>query len=255
MFRRRALIIGNNDYSRNKLQNCVNDAIKLAETLEGVSYTVDLQKNLKSNEMYKCITKFAKLIKPNDFIIFFFAGHGIQWGDQNFLLPCDNNEIESGDDMQRFAISAQWAVDHMVGMNPHVVVILLDCCREYWRPQGRTGVQAAGGLQQMIAPSGALIAFACAPGKITPDRSSDSENGLFTKYLLKHITTPGIDIDVILRRVAQDVAKETNNQQQPFRVSSINKEDIYIVPPGKYLLNHLNNFYFKSCSNFALLCE
>jgi uncharacterized caspase-like protein len=243
MSRKLALIIGNNEYSKNKLQNCVNDATTLAETLKGVSYTVNLQKNIGSTQMYNCIKTFAKSIQPADFIIFFFAGHGVQWGDQNFLLPCDNDQIENGHDMQRFAINAQWAVDQMADMNPHVVIILLDCCREYWLPkQGRSVDQSVGGLQQMRAPPETLIAFACAPGAITPDRTLNSKNGIFTKYLLKHITTPGIDIDVILRRVAKNVANETNNKQQPFRVSSLTEEDVYVVPLGKSLLNHFNSF-------------
>ena len=81
--------------------------------------------------MYECIDAFTALIKPNDFVIFFFAGHGIQWGDQNFLLPCDDHKIKSGNDMQRYAINAQMTVDGMAEMNPNIVLFLLDCCRSY----------------------------------------------------------------------------------------------------------------------------
>ncbi|CAF3816661.1 unnamed protein product, partial [Rotaria sp. Silwood1] len=153
------------------------------------------------------------------------------WGDRNFLLPCDNNQIETGNDMQRFAINAQNMVNEMAAKNPHVVIFLLDCCREYWMPkEGRSDGQSVGGLHEMKAPSGTLIAFACAPGEVTPDRSLGSENGIFTKYLLKHITTPGIDVEHILRRVAKDIAQETKNKQQPFRVSSIYEENVCVVP-------------------------
>ncbi|CAF5060651.1 unnamed protein product, partial [Rotaria sp. Silwood1] len=181
--------------------------------------------------MYKCIKKFTDSIQSNDFIIFFFAGHGVQWGDQNFLLPCDNNEIVDGDDMQRFAINAQNVVNSMAEQEPQVVMFLLDCCREYWLPKiRRSGDQSVVGLHEMKAPSGTIIAFACAAGETTSDRSSGSESGIFTKYLLKHITTPGVDIDIILRRVARDVAKETSNKQELFRVSSIRAENVCIVP-------------------------
>jgi hypothetical protein len=73
-------------------------------------------------------------VESNDFIIFFFAGHGIQWGDQNFLLPCDNNKITTGEDMQRYAINAQSTVDGIAEKNPYLVLFLLDCCRNYWMP-------------------------------------------------------------------------------------------------------------------------
>ncbi|CAF3990276.1 unnamed protein product, partial [Rotaria sp. Silwood1] len=119
----------------------------------------------------------------------------------------------------------------MSAKQPRVVIFLLDCCREYWLPKTRrSGDQSVVGLHEMKAPSGTIIAFACAAGETISDRSSGTENGIFTKYLLKHITTPDIDIDIILRRVAKDVGKETSNKQEPFRVSSIREENICVVP-------------------------
>ncbi|CAF4929612.1 unnamed protein product [Rotaria sp. Silwood1] len=138
--------------------------------------------------------------------------------------------------MQRFAINAQNVVSSMAEKKPQVVVFLLDCCREYWLPKTRrSGDQSVVGLHEMKAPSGTIIAFACAAGETTSDRSSGSENGIFTKYLLKHIITPGVDIDYILRRVATDVAKETSNKQELFRVSSIRAENVCIVPAGDWV--------------------
>ena len=59
-------------------------------------------------------------------------------------------------------------------------------------------------------------------------------NGRFTKSLLKHIITPDVDIQLVLRRVANDVAKETNHTQIPYQISSLMTVDaICLVPPGK----------------------
>lgn len=237
---KKALIIGNNNYNVNPLINCVNDANALAKELTECKFEVFLKLDLMSTNMYDCVKEFIKSIQPNDFIIFFYAGHGVQWGDQNFLLPCDNQLITDGDDMIKFAINAQWMVDKIAKQNPYVVIFLLDCCREYWLPsEGRGGSQVARGLHQMKAPAGTMIAFACAAGQIAADSGSDSKNGLFTKHLLKHIKSPGTDIDIILRRVAKDVANETKNGQEPFRVSSIRDENVYIVPSGKYLNTYI----------------
>jgi uncharacterized caspase-like protein len=186
--------------------------------------------------MYERIKIFTGTIQPNDFIMFFFAGHAVQWGDQNFLLPCDNQRIIDGRDMQRFATNAQENVDEMAKMKPHVILFLLDCCREYWLP---TSVRAtaknnqAGGLNEMTAPPGTLIAFACAPGQTAFDRTLDSANGIFTKYLLKHIITPDLDIEMVLRKVASDVSMETNHSQRPYRISSITIDNVCLVSTGK----------------------
>ena len=237
MSRRLALIIGNNDYLNNPLKNCVNDAKCLAETLKQIKiFQVELQTNLKSEEMYECIKNFTKSIRRNDFVIFFFAGHGIQWGDQNFLLPCDNDKIIDGEDMQRYGINAQSSVDNMAKVNPYIVVFLLDCCRSYWMPnKNRLQNQQVGGLNQMKVPQQTLIAFACAAGQVVPDQSEASQNGLFTTYLIKHITTPGVHIETILLRVAKDIVTETDSAQRPFRVSSIISEDVYLIPQSKLI--------------------
>ena len=110
MARKIALIIGNDAYQKGQLQNCVNDASSLAKVLRSVGCEVDLRTNLESEEMYQCIKAFAETIQRDDFVIFFFAGHGLQWGDQNFLMPCDNNKIASGPDMQRYATNAQQSI-------------------------------------------------------------------------------------------------------------------------------------------------
>jgi uncharacterized caspase-like protein len=192
--------------------------------------------------MYECIKNFIASIKRNDFVIFFFAGHGIQWGDQNFLLPCDNNKIISGKDMQRYAINAQSTVDEMASQEacPHIILFLLDYCRSYWVPatssNNRDPDRDVGGLKQMKAPRQTLIAFACAPGEVASDQSSASNNGLFTKCLLKHLTTPGEHIETVLRKVSSDVATETGHKQRPFRVSSIIGEDVCLISKGKGVL-------------------
>ena len=125
----------------------------------------------------------------------------------------------------------------MANMEPHFILFLLDCCREYWLPKTTRSMKAdsqVGGLNKMTAPPGTVIAFACAAGQTTSDQVSDATNGRFTKSLLKHIITPGLDIQLVLRRVANDVAKETYHKQIPFQVSSILTEDVIcLVPVGK----------------------
>ena len=63
--------------------------------------------------------------------------------------------------------------------------------------------------------AGSLIAFACAPGTISID-GRGQRNGLFTKHLLQHITTPNEDIQMILRHVTKGVVEESKSKQIPF---------------------------------------
>ena len=236
-----ALVIGNNKYQTNPLENCLNDATDLARILESINCKVDLHEDLTSDNMYEAIKGFTETIRRDDFVIFYFAGHAVQWGDQNFLMPCDNKKIISGADMRRYATNAQESLDQMANMEPHFVLFLLDCCRQYWLPTTTRATNSeknqVGGLNTMIARPGTLIAFACAPGQTTSDQSFDRSNGLFTKHLLKHITAPAVDIQVVLRRVANDVARETHNKQIPYQLSSIMTENIFLVPAREMSLD------------------
>ena len=135
MSRKLALIIGNNDYSTKPLRNCIADATSLANHLKCVeNCQVDLQINLRSDNKYGCIQDFIKSIRHDNFVIFFFAGYGIQRGDQNFLLLCDDNKIKSDVDMKQYAINAQLIINRMAEINSNMILFLLDCCRSYWIP-------------------------------------------------------------------------------------------------------------------------
>jgi hypothetical protein len=209
MSRKLALIIINNDYSHRPLKNDVNDSTSLVNVLRYMEYyQVELKINLNPEDMYKYIKKFAKSIKYNSFIIFFFDGHSIQWYDHNFLLPCNTNKITR---RQRFAINAQSTVDEIASMNSHIISLLLDCCRMYWMSilsNDRNPGQEVGGLKQITAP-----------------RQTDDANGaLFIKYLIEHITTPWLNLERIM---TADIIPTTGSLQIPFRVNAPTSEEIH----------------------------
>jgi hypothetical protein len=52
----------------------------------------------------------------------------------------------------------------------------------------------------------------------------EMSNGLFTSYLLKYIKTPNLDVDLMLRQVRSNVAKDTKNYQVPWNSSSLTGE-------------------------------
>ncbi|NBQ26157.1 MAG: hypothetical protein EBU26_18235, partial [Verrucomicrobia bacterium] len=107
------------------------------------------------------------------------------------------------------------------GMN----VVILDACRN--NPFARSFRSNSRGLAQVIAPTGTFISYATAPGSVAADGEGD--NGLFTAKLLKHMTTPGLPLERVFKRVRVDVQRESNNQQVPWDSSSVTG-DFYFVP-------------------------
>src|SRR5262249_40812367 len=53
-------------------------------------------------------------------------------------------------------------------------------------------------------------------------------NSPFTSALLRHIETPGLEINLLFRTVRDDVMGATRREQQPFVYGSLSKELIYL---------------------------
>src|ERR1700704_4097673 len=77
--------------------------------------------------------------------------------------------------------------------------------------------------------SNTLIAFAARAGSTAED--GDAAHSPFTTALLKHITQPGLDVHMALRRVRDEVLRNTGNRQEPFMYGSLGGEEIALVPP------------------------
>ena len=105
-------------------------------------------------------------------------------------------------------------------------IVILDACRN--NPFERRFRSMGGGLAQMDAPKGSLIAYATAPGKTAAD--GDSRNGLYTHELLKHIQTPGLPLETVFKRVRVGVMNASGEAQMPWETSSLTGE--FFFRPG-----------------------
>jgi hypothetical protein len=50
---------------------------------------VAVKLNLTMAQMEEAANQFLGSIRPSDVVIFYYSGHGIQVGDQNYLIPID----------------------------------------------------------------------------------------------------------------------------------------------------------------------
>ena len=81
---------------------------------------------------------------------------------------------------------------------------------------------ASRGVRRGLAPinvsEGTLISYSTKDGQLADD--GDGKNSPFTAALLKHLGDPD-DIAVVLRKVREDVLKNTNGKQQPWEYGSL----------------------------------
>jgi len=87
---RKALVIGNNVY-RNvaSLRNAKSDAEAVAESLRSLGFAVTLRTNIGEKDLKTSVREFVNSLDGGDEAVFYFAGHGVQFGAANYLLPVD----------------------------------------------------------------------------------------------------------------------------------------------------------------------
>jgi tetratricopeptide (TPR) repeat protein len=113
-FRRRvALVIGNSDYQfANRLPNPVNDSADMAAMLRRLKFDVVEGANLDRRGMDDVIRQFGRKLERADLAVFFYAGHGLQVGGKNYLVPVDA-KLERPGDLALDAVEVATVLDQM----------------------------------------------------------------------------------------------------------------------------------------------
>ncbi|CAF1389549.1 unnamed protein product [Rotaria sordida] len=236
--RKLALVIGIGKYEYyEELKNPENDANDMASTLESIGFIVTKTLNPRKTDLRHSLIDFEESIESDDMILFYFAGHGVQWEDQNYLIPKDTPKL-NGADLSKSAINAQDVLNSLSDRKPYVIIFLLDCCRKYHlrnpdiNARSRDGSDGKSAGLKAMYKAGSLVAFACAPGTIAIEKKEE-KHGLFTKHLLKHITKANEDVQLILRDVAKGVAEESKSRQIPFVNAALLERDIYLCDQSR----------------------
>jgi hypothetical protein len=214
--KRTALIIGNSNYAASPLPNPVNDATDIAVLLRSFGFKVTLKTDVDLRTMEKSIREFGRQLRDGGVGLFYFAGHGLQVKGQNYLVPI-GAVLESEGDVRYEAVNAGLVLGKMEDAQNKLNIVILDACRN--NPFARNFRSSNPGLARMDAPTGSLIAYATAPGQLAAD--GDARNGVYTKHLLKHMKTPGLTIEQVLKKVRTSVIYETSQKQVPWEASSL----------------------------------
>jgi len=215
--RRYALVIGNSRYSK-YLKNPVIDAKGVAAELEKLGFEVILKTNANQEEMEDALNLFHRKLTPKSIALFYYAGHGVQIGGVNYLVPLEAN-IKKQADVKYKAVDVGLVLDSMGDDREGFNIVILDACRD--NPLTRSfsrgaGMHAIGEISHK--PDGTLIAYATASGEVAKDGSG--RHSPYTKSFLKHLPTPDLSIEEFFKRVSRDVKLVTDKEQKPWISSS-----------------------------------
>jgi|GEM_PF-1583740 len=225
---RLALVIGNAQYAQRPLLNPTNDAKAISKKLSGLGFKVTTLLELKRDDIGVKLQKFLQSVSPGDDVVFYYAGHGVQQNGQNYLIATDA-KIRTRFDIARNSINVGDLLNRLDETRAAVKIVFLDACRNNPFARAVRGDDVKGLARIGGAPSGTLISFATQPGGVAVDGIGD--NGLYTAQLLKHLDTPGLPVEQMLKRVAASTSQASSGTQRPWIEGSILGEFVFSQQP------------------------
>ncbi|MGH7388619.1 MAG: SUMF1/EgtB/PvdO family nonheme iron enzyme [Candidatus Rokuibacteriota bacterium] len=223
--KRHALVIGNARYQSAPLRNPVNDARAMTAALRRAGFQVVAVEDAAQREMRRAILDFGHRLREGGVGLFYFAGHGLQVNGRNYLVPIDA-QIESEAEVEVEAVDVASVLARMETARNRLNIVVLDACRD--NPFARSFRSTSKGLASIDAPSGTMIAYATAPGRVA--RDGTGSNGLYTGELVKTIAAPGVKIEDMFKKVRQVVSAQTRGEQVPWESSSLVGDFIFVLP-------------------------
>jgi formylglycine-generating enzyme required for sulfatase activity len=222
--RRIALVIGNSDRGALAPRNAINDARSMGALLASLGFEVSVLTDGTPQQMQQALTAFHARLAGGGVGLFYFAGHGLQVGNETILVPAgvDGRSpaalLVNGIDLRNVlaAMSAPRA--------DKTNLVILDTCLQ--NPFHSADTKAP----DLTLPEQTFIAYATAPGGFAADGTG---HGVYTRALLRALShVPERDIDAMMHDVERTVRADTGDQQRPWAVSSLGRGFRFAHYPG-----------------------
>jgi len=229
-----ALIIGNSKYANApSLANPQADAQALAGALQRIGFTqVTLKLDLARDKLVDELKTFAATADRADWAVVYFAGHGLEVGGMNYLVPIDA-KLATDRDVTFETVPLDQVLQSVDGARK-LHIVILDACRD--NPFVKTMTRSLSATRSVgiglanLEPEGAtLVAFAAKHGQTAMDGTGG--NSPFVSALVKNLDTPNLEINLLFRKVRDDVLTTTGRRQEPFTYGSLPSEPFYFRKP------------------------
>lgn len=146
----------------------------------------------------------------------------------NYLLPVDV-ALSDAADLDLRAVEANSVLLQMHSAKNKTNIVILDACRN--NPFTALTDITDNGLAEMKAPTGTFLALATQPGGVAMDGIGN--NSLLTEALSQQMTTPGLPIEQVFKRVRNDVLETTQGRQTPWDTSSLTSDFAFVAEEQK----------------------
>ena len=210
--KRYAIVIGNDDYEHARdLKNPINDANGVGAALKQSGWEVTHVRNVGLRNMLKELKKFCGEAEGAEAALFFYAGHGLEDENENYLLPVDaelaEEDAEVALELETLALTK--VIMKLRDADIKLKTIVLDCCRDnpldrqWLRGRGRASLAE---INQDQLPRGTMVIYSTEPGE--PASDGTGNNSPFTAAFLNRIQKGGSVFQVF-----GDLASEIGEDQ------------------------------------------
>jgi uncharacterized caspase-like protein len=233
--KRIALVIGNAGYRNvNPLKNPDADAHAIAESLRKLGFAEVIEKHdVSLSDLSATLKDFGDKAQDADWAVIYYAGHGIEVGGVNYVIPVDA-ELKTSSHVEEEAIPLERVLSKVEGAKK-LRLVILDACRDNpfaQRIASAGGTRSVGrGLGRVEPSGGIMVAYSARDGHVAQD--GDAANSPFAEALLENLDQPGIEIGLLFRKVHDSVMSKTRGEQEPFTYGALPAEALYFKTAGQ----------------------
>ncbi len=222
-----AIVIGNQDYeSVGDLTNARKDAEDIAAMLRDFDFRVYDGYDLSKQEFEALIRTAVLNIPPSADVLFYYAGHGIQIGRRNYLLPVDA-KFETIYDVPLATMTLDRVIDTLSARSAAHVAIL-DSCRDNPFQDLRLAAdldanlfETREGFDVFKTPLNSLVAYSTSPGAVASDGAQGQNSPYTAAVLATAASSPFENIQQLFPVIREQVHAKTAGQQIPWESSTL----------------------------------
>ena len=227
--RRLALVIGSGNYTQlPNLPNARRDATVVANRLADMGFDeIEIAEDVDRENLKRLPAYVAERVAKTDIVIVFYAGHGVETGGVNYLVPVDAT-LESENELHSAALALQ-DLTAAASKARRGALVIVDACRDdpfiearavalSRSAAGERHGPAAERLHMGLAvppapPPNNVVLHSTQPGKTAAD--GDGLDSPFVIALLQTLSTPGLTLDEVVQETSARVSELTDGEQIP----------------------------------------
>jgi hypothetical protein len=224
----KALLIGNYSYPDGALLQPALDLAKADTTLASAGFTVTKHQNLNKTQMQAAVQQFASTLTGDDFVVFYYSGHGVPYNNRHYLLPADKSITQAATLISN-SVELGWVTAQMDSAD--AVVSFIDYNRRAvdLSSGSKTTTKAppvAIPYNHAIVTSGTANIFA----HYSATKASPSK---FTNVLCPNLVQEGLKLEQIMTNVYGVLGISMTAEVLPFTLGSPGMKDVIIRLPAE----------------------